>query len=353
VATTGAGTGQTVCQTGWSGLAEAWQDARGTVPNRGFDAAVPVALRYDPVTNPGGARGTLWDSNASSLGRDPVTGFARSLYDNVGVQYGLKALDNGDITVAEFLDLNDRIGGRDVDGNIVARRSAGDVRGIANAYAHGRITSGERWTLPIIHTRDYRDFNNDIHTRERSFATLARHQRANGTTDNLVMWTTPTGTAPGVNLPRLALLAHNEWLENIAADRSRLPYAKKVIRNKPATVKDACWDSTGAKFEERPTLDPSARCNQLFPVHENVRIAAGGPWAGDILKCRLKPVRANDYAVTFTAAELARLKAIFPHGVCDWAKPGVGQRALKDTWLSYPRPGRAVSLEDGRDHGHH
>jgi hypothetical protein len=73
---------------------------KGAVPNRGFDPAVPLALRYDPVTNPTGARGTIWDSNVSSIGRDAATGFARSLYDNVGVQYGLKALASGAITTA-------------------------------------------------------------------------------------------------------------------------------------------------------------------------------------------------------------------------------------------------------------
>jgi hypothetical protein len=344
VATSGPAAGQTVCQTGWSGLAEAWQDARGAVPNRGFDAVVPLELRYDPVSNPTGARGTLWDSNVSSLGRDRDSGFARSLYDNVGVQYGLNALNSGAITKAEFLDLNEKIGGRDVDGNIVPHRSRGDTKGIENAYRFGRVTSGENWVLPTIHTRDYRDFDNDIHTRERSFAVLERWEKANGTTANLVMWTVPRGTVPGVNLPRMALLAHNEWLENILADDARVPYLHKVIRNKPPTLKDACWDASGTKYEELPTLDPAARCNQLFPVHGNVRVAAGGPLSGEILKCRLKPVRAADYSVKFTSGEMERLEAIFPEGVCHWSKPGVGQKALKDTWLAFPEAGKAKRL---------
>jgi hypothetical protein len=353
-ATSGATAGQTVCQTGWSGFGIALQDATGSVPGRGFDPAVPLALRYHAVTNPTGARGTVWDSNVASIGRDPATGFARSVYDNVGVQYGLKALNSGAITKAEFLDLNEKIGGRDVDGNIVTHRTQGDLKGIGNAYRHGRVTAGDNWTLPTIHTRDYRDFNNDIHTRERSFAVLERWKKAHGTTANLVMWTIPTGTVPGVNLPRMALLAHNEWMESILADTSHRSYAAKVIRNKPATLKDACWDAAGAKYEELPTLDPAARCNQLFPVHENVRIAAGGPVAGDILKCRLKPVNAAKYNVVFSSAELARLQAIFPDGVCDWSQPGVGQKKLKDTWLAFPKAGKAVRLGDGDDdHGHH
>jgi hypothetical protein len=46
-------------------------------------------------------------------------------------------------------------------------------------------------------------------------------------------------------------------------------------------------------------------------------------------------VSAADYKVKFSAAQLARLKAIFPTGVCDFSKPGVGQVALKGTYQRY------------------
>jgi Tannase-like family of unknown function (DUF6351) len=47
------------------------------------------------------------------------------------------------------------------------------------------------------------------------------------------------------------------------------------------------------------------------------------------------PIKANnpaEYKVSFTAAEVARLKAIFPQGVCDYSVPGVGQRPTEGTW---------------------
>jgi hypothetical protein len=45
---------------------------------------------------------------------------------------------------------------------------------------------------------------------------------------------------------------------------------------------------------------------------------------------------AKTYApTTFTGPEKLRLAAIFPDGVCDFSKPGVGQAALKGTWLRY------------------
>ena len=59
---------------------------------------------------------------------------------------------------------------------------------------------------------------------------------------------------------------------------------------------------------------------------------------GDILKCQLKPVTTSDYSVAFTPAELVRLNMIFPQGVCDWTKPGIGQQPIADTWLRYFGP---------------
>jgi uncharacterized tannase-like protein DUF6351 len=148
----------------------------------------------------------------------------------------------------------------------------------------------------------------------------------------------PNGSPANPDLIRLALLAHNEWLENIFADTSTDPYPVKVIRNKPATLKDACWDAAGVKHEEPATPDGPGICNTLFPVYADPRIYAGGPLAGDILKCQLKPVASSDYTVSFTSAELARLNAIFPEGVCDWSKPGVNQLPPDDSWLRYVAP---------------
>ena len=316
----------TTCRS-WNGFARLWQS-----PFNGFSPVVPPELRYDPVTNPSGARGTWWDGVINSVGRDPRTGFARSGYDNVGVQYGLNALDNGDISVEEFLDLNEKAGGLDVDGNFVPDRSVGDLVAIQNVYRTGRLVSGEGQIVPTIDTRGYTDQLGDIHTRERTFAMLARMEKANGTTANQVNWMTPFfGGAAGVNLAERALLAHNEWLENILADTSADSYAVKVINNKPAWVKDTCWEADGTAHEEPFTLDPSAVCNQLFPIHSSVRVEAGSPLAEDIMKCRTRPIDFSDFSVTFTDAQKQRLRAIFPSGVCDWSLPGVMQKPIKGT----------------------
>jgi len=331
--------GQTNCD-GWLRFSFDWPG-----PTDGFDNVVPAALRYNAAGNPAGARGTLQDGSVNSMGINPLTGFARTYYDNVGVQYGLRALNEGAITVAEFLGLNENIGGIDVDANPVPSRSQGDPIGIKNAYWHGRMNDGEHMTLPVIQYRNYVDFQSDIHSFHRSRAMLERMKKANGTTDNVARWTMPQTGA--VNFMRMALLAHDEWQRNIAADSAPGSYARKVIRNRPASLKNQCWDNAGFTHDHSfDTSDPGV-CNTLFPVHDDPRIVAGGPTSGDILKCQLKPARPSDYKVAFSGAEWARLQLIFPEGVCDWSEPGVHQRPLKDTWLAFPKPGHAVRLDRG------
>ncbi len=330
----GTQTGQTTCQNAWSGLANSWQN-----PTAGFSTVVPQALRYNPITNPTGARGDYWDANVNSFGIDPVNGFARSAYDNIGVQYGLNALNSGGITKAEFLDLNEKIGGLDIDGNYVSHRSTADPIALQNGYRAGRFVTASGETLPIIDIRPYVDTSDtgqlSIHSRIRTPIFVERLRIRNGTSENQVSWITGGTSAP--DLSTTALLAHNEWLENIRADASSDPYATKVIRNKPAYLKDACWFN-GVKYEEPLTLDPSATCNQLMPVYGTVRLAAGGPLSGTTLKCQLKPVDVTDYAVTFTPAELVRLNMIFRQGVCDWTKPGVSEAPMDDSWLRFVSP---------------
>ena len=45
-----------------------------------------------------------------------------------------------------------------------------------------------------------------------------------------------------------------------------------------------------------------------------------------------------------TADQLATLKTVFPGGVCDYSKPGVGQVPLAGTWLMYTSGAAPKSL---------
>src|SRR5262249_60443663 len=100
-------------------------------------------LRYDAAKNPKGARCDMWDHSTAVYGRDPKTGFARRPLDNVGIQYGLGALNAGKITVAQFLDINEKIGGFDIDGNMVAQRMVADPVAMRAAFRHGRVDQAQ------------------------------------------------------------------------------------------------------------------------------------------------------------------------------------------------------------------
>jgi hypothetical protein len=64
-------------------------------------------------------------------------------------------------------------------------------------------------------------------------------------------------------------------------------------------------------------------------------MVAGGPLTSDVIKCQLKPVDVADYQVKLTSAEFARLKTIFPQGVCDWSKKGMAQVPPAGPWQSF------------------
>jgi hypothetical protein len=319
---------------------------------------IPDALIYDPVTNPTGARCTVQDNTVNGLGIDPDTGFARRPYDNVGVQYGLKAFNAGQISAQQFIELNERVGGFDIDGNIVQSRSVADRETLRIAYSFGRANTGGGGlaSVPIVDARSYTDKNPDIHDRIRSFSTRQRLIAANGHADNQVILITAgtgsilgdiAGDSPWQDLATEGVLQLEKWLDGIAADTSPArSKAEKVVRNKPSGLVDACYTADGQKIAEPASATSAGQCNQLYPPHGDPRIASGAPVANDIFKCSLRPVRAEDYAQPLTSEQLARLREIFPQGVCDYSKPGQEQREVVSTWFAYPLPGQAVRLDE-------
>jgi hypothetical protein len=72
-------------------------------------------------------------------------------------------------------------------------------------------------------------------------------------------------------------------------------------------------------------------------VHADVRLMAGGAITGDVLACKLMRLDFSQYQVTFTADQQARLRAVFPDGVCDWSTKGRQQVPLSDTWIDYSK----------------
>jgi len=290
------------------------------------------SLVYDPRTNPKGARCGIYNWMVNQLGRDPQTGFPLSPLDNAGVQYGLTALNAGQISVDEFLDLNEHIGGYTADGEYSPNRTAASPEAMKRLYSSGLLNPGGGGlaTTPVMLYRSYGDPQGDFHDRQRDFEIRLRMKRANGDTANQTIWVGPrTQDAPfGKPKPLEAevLDAMTGWLDAVAADPAPRSHAK-IARLRPAAATDAWFDADGNKHVEEATMDPASAFNNAYPIHGNPRIAAGGPQTNDVLKCRLKRVDPRDYTVAFTADQTARLRRIFPSGVCDFRKPGVGQEA--------------------------
>jgi hypothetical protein len=83
------------------------------------------------------------------------------------------------------------------------------------------------------------------------------------------------------------------------------------------------------------TYEGGGLCGELYRAFPTPRQVAGAPLVNDIVSCRLKPLDPEDYAVEFTSAEWAELRAIFPDGACDWSRQDVHRGEHQGTWLSF------------------
>ena len=295
---------------------------------------VPVEEIYDAATNRDGVRCTLQDSGVNIFGRDPATGFAPRPTDNSGVQYGLSALEGKVISVDEFLDLNEGIGGFDIDGQWQAQRMTATEAVVRRAYETGRVVdgSGDLRKIPVITVNVYTDPTGDIHDRFRAFTVRERLSVNGEVPDSAPLWTVelPSGQglvqtlAGAVDVgPRLVRVL-DEWLTKDA---------------RPSSAGDQCVIE-GQVIDGDDLYDKPGPCRDRFPIKGDPRTVSGQPIRNDILKCQKKPVDealadGTYTSVDFSPEQSARLKEIFPDGVCDYSKPGVGQVATDGVWLSY------------------
>ncbi len=318
-------------------------------PKIGCSPEVGAELIYDPLKNPMGARCTLQDASANLFPKD-AAGFAMRPLDNVGVEYGRDALTAGTITVDQFLDLNDGIGGYDDEGAFVDRREVATSEVIEAAYANGRVLNGNGNLLriPIINANPYTDLGVDIHDRFRAFSIRDRMTSAAGARPtNQVLWTRPgkgiTELVKSDSLPLKEMVDQlDAWLVALEKVTPATPPAtdadwqKLLADTRPASLTDDCITSDGQRLASDDVYDTDNGCTQAYPIHGDPRTAAGAPRRNDIIKCQLRPVDPASYAaVTFTEPQTVRLGSVFPDGVCDRDKPGVGQVPPKGVWLTY------------------
>ena len=312
-------------------------------PDEFCPVELPVALRYNAQTNPTGVRCSVYDQIVNVYGKDPANGFPRRPLDNVGIQYGLRALNRGQISVDEFLAINEKVGGYDVDARFQAPRNSADLIATKQSYQTGRLTNGGGGLkdVPIIDYRGYSDDNpvGDIHQRYHSFSMRERLVKANGSAANHVMVVEDFRYGYYASTSPLLIKALNEmdkWITAIQADANAGSAFEKVVRNKPNTLVEGCntRDAQPTFIAETQQMD-SGKCAAIYPVPGAPRYEAGASIAADIIKCTLKPITATDYKVTFTPEQNAKFTKVFPTGVCNWAVAGVEQQGLRGTWLSF------------------
>ena len=305
-------------------------DVRSAGARDAQSCAVPAGQTYEPDTNPSGTRCGLQDYMPSIFGIRASDGFTRRPLDNVGIQYGLGALNAGQITPAQFHDLNAKVGGRNIDFDPIPQRTEADESALFTAYRGGLVNeANELDRVPMIDLRGHSSA--EIHHDYRSYTMRERLKKANGHHDNQVIWTGPITLIGDTQFEKQALSVMDEWLAAIEADPSPLPLEQKVVLHKPAAARDRCTDGQGGDVADQST------CPALFPYFASPRIIAGQPFTDDVLKCQLRPLDRRDYAAATPAlsdAQFIQLGGIFPTGVCDFSVPGVGQQSTQ-TWLSY------------------
>jgi hypothetical protein len=211
------------------------------------------------------------------------------------------------------------------------------------AYRHGLYFDGDV-DIPLIDERDYLEDELNMHNSHQSFAERQRMLDKDGRAGNQVIWfadARPSGLQADVTPEAFEVI--DQWMGNIRRHPGR-----GVVGNKPALATDRCFTAQGDEIARGDhvwdgILDHRAPggCTNVFPLHSTSRIVAGGPLRGGVYKCRLQSV---DRAIarglygswTPSAAEVARLKQVFPTGVCDYTRGDAGR----------PRG-------FGRHHGHH
>jgi len=349
--------GNSECVNGWRGLTP-------LALNPHFGSAGAGSEFYDPAVI-AAVKWTHWDDLRNVYGVG-ANGFARVPSDNVGVQYGLKAVKDGNVTPAEFLKLNATVGSWKETSDMVqegcpfiaalcsnpaqfdpwsrrnmrlsqdggatpAPRRAGDMGAANAAYTSGIVFRGDI-DIPIIDWRHYLEAELDMHHSHQSFATRKRMLNFDGDASNQVVWFTDARPARASDQTPLAFEVMDQWLANIRAN----PQAG-VAGNKPAQAVDSCFATDGSLLYSGSDawagiLDsrPSGPCTQAFPLYATSRIVSGAPIEGSIFKCALKPVATALADGTYapwvpSATDVTRLEQIFPTGVCDYAKPDVGR----------------------------
>lgn len=315
-----------------------------------FKAATAYGWTMDQFAD---VKWTHWNDLANIYGTD-ADGFAPIPFDNVGVQYGLKALTDGNIDANEFLRINACAGswkeqrdfvnwsaGTDpfdsrnmnrsaacrTDPNAPAPRRTGDLKAMQAAYSSGHVFTGKSLDIPMIDLRPYLEAKLDMHNSRQSFSVRARLQAYGHDWKRQVIWFGDATNDVPAQVAR-AFKVLDDYLSagpNTDAQRAAVGFVDQCFGpgGAPLAAGDGVWAGV---------LDtaPKGACTQAYPILSSTRMVAGDSFRGDMFKCARKPINValadGTYAgAAFTASQLEWLAKIFPDGVCDYKRPDEGR----------------------------
>jgi hypothetical protein len=283
---------------------------------------------------------SVWSAQEQAAGH----GFAGIPFANVGVQYGLGALEKGLITPAQFVDLNVKVGGLDINADPAESRIEGDPSAIANVYRTGLVNETNHLDEVAMINHGGPD-PGIAHDYAHAFWTEERLQRDQGHTDNRVMWFGEAPLIGDVRWATEAFLAMDRWLAAVESDGRAVPLSSKIVEDRPADITDRCENVPGVDMLTLPGGEVVCEQPTLQTRLSTPREVAGDDTANDRVACQLRPLDRADYdflPVPFSDEQWTTLESVFPNGVCDWSEPGQGQGPA-ETWLTYADEAGAVA----------
>src|SRR5204863_4922369 len=279
----------------WESLADPTNHCAGVPPAQVYGDSNPGGVRCtlaDYMINVFGPRpSSLWTANEKKVGH----GFAGLPIGDVGVQFGLQALKDGTITPAQFVDLNDKIGGADIDLHYTQARSDATQPALRNDYRTGAINETNNLTsVAIIDLRG--PDPGAFHDAYRSWTIRARLEQQEGHfPKNHVIW---FGQTPLIGDPRYTtegLEAMDRWLSAVARDHRDISLTAKVAQDRPGNVHDRCSSIPGVERVSVPGVGPVCRLKGVQTRFGTPATVAGESIRTDQEKCQLKPLRRSDY----------------------------------------------------------
>ena len=324
-----------------------------------------------------GTEGVEWTHAGDAVnvyGTDPATGYARNPWDNVGVQYGLDAVADGEITPEEFLDLNAQVGSWKEPEDMVeegcpfiqskcgtvAEHDPWSSRQM-NLSPDGGVTPAPRREGDVIAMRRRLREGDGVPGRGRHpvhrLAALprggARHAQLVAVVRDAAAHPTRAGRRP--RQPG-DLDDRRPARRGVRPDAAGAGGPPRVDHQHPGAPRRPASGPTGPRPRWTPASPPTApSCTRAADVwdgvldersrravhrgHDAPLDARGGSPGrrspASVFKCQTKSVAEavadGDYGAWMpTAAQVDRLEVVFPEGVCDYSHGDLGDPRVEE-----------------------